>query len=87
MGFCYFLETQKCVAFCCDGGNVTHALHEAPNEEEQSEKRRIVRRNIEGKREREREEREGARITVIAQRYFIAFAQRVSGRRSASKSV
>lgn len=44
----------------------------------------FVRRKTEGEREREeREEREGAHITVIAQRYFIAFAQRVSGRRSA----
>lgn len=51
MGFCYFLETQKHVALCCDGGNVPPALHVAPNEEEQSEKRRIVRRNIEGERE------------------------------------
>lgn len=51
MGFCYFLETQKHVALRCDGGNVTPALHVAPNEEEQSEKRRIVRRNIEGERE------------------------------------
>lgn len=76
MGFCYFLEIQKRVALRCVGGNVTHALHVAPNEGEQSEKRRTVRRNIEG-------EREGAHITVIAQRYFIAFAQHVSGRRSA----
>lgn len=63
-----------------------HALHVAPNEEEQSEKRRICEEE-DGGREREREEREGEHITVIAQRYFIAFAQRRSGRRSAWRSI